>query len=150
MNPDGSDLRVLVIDDDPQVLEITSEILKRHGYDIFLAADGQAGMAMFEKVRPTIVLQHHERLDGSGYPMGLFGRQLTMESKILSVSDVVEAMSSHRPYRAALSMNETKAEITHGRGRLYDADCVDACLQMIEENNDDVDRLCRRLADEFD
>jgi response regulator RpfG family c-di-GMP phosphodiesterase len=92
-----------------------------------------------------IVQQHHERLDGSGYPVGLTNNDLEMESKILSVSDVVEAMSSHRPYRAALDMTITKAEIANGSGRLYSPESVDACLQIIEENGNDNQKLFESL-----
>jgi putative two-component system response regulator len=95
-----------------------------------------------------IVLQHHERLDGTGYPRGLTNDELELESKILSVSDVIEAMSSHRPYRAAFDMKTTKAEIIDKRGIAYCPDCVDACLQLIEENKDDAQRLFDSLASE--
>ena len=93
-----------------------------------------------------IVLQHHERLDGTGYPRGLRDDESEFESRILGVSDVVEAMSSHRPYRPASDIATTKAEIADGRGRLYSPECVDACLQLIEENKDDTQRLFESLA----
>ena len=93
-----------------------------------------------------IVLQHHERLDGTGYPRGLTNDELELESKILSVSDVIEAMSSHRPYRAAFDMATTKAEIIDKRGSSYCPECVDACLQLMEENKDDARRLFDSLA----
>lgn len=94
----------------------------------------------------VIVVQHHERLDGTGYPRGLKSDELESESKILGVSDVVEAMSSHRPYRAALDIATTKAEIASGSGSLYSPECVSACLQLIEENKDDTQRLFESLA----
>ena len=93
-----------------------------------------------------IVLQHHERLDGTGYPRGLTNDELEPESKILSVSDVIEAMSSHRPYRAAFDMATTKAEIIDKRGSSYCPECVDACLQLMEENKDDARRLFDSLS----
>ena len=93
-----------------------------------------------------IVLQHHERLDGTGYPRGLTNDELELESKILSVSDVIEAMSSHRPYRAAFGIATTKAEIIDKRGSSYCPECVDACLQLMEENKDDARRLFDSLA----
>lgn len=93
-----------------------------------------------------IVLQHHERLDGTGYPRGLTNDELELESKILSVSDVIEAMSSHRPYRAAFDMATTKAEIIDKRGSSYCPECVDACLQLMEENKDDARRLFDSLS----
>lgn len=80
-----------------------------------------------------IVRQHHERLDGSGYPDGLTGGQMLPEARILAVADVVEAMSSHRPYRAALGLEVALREIESQRGRLYDADAVDACLKLFRE-----------------
>ena len=80
-----------------------------------------------------IVQQHHERLDGSGYPQGLKGDQIMLEARIVAVADVVEAMSSHRPYRAALGINSALKEIERGRGTVYDAAVVDACLRLFAE-----------------
>ena len=82
-----------------------------------------------------IVLQHHERLDGTGYPNGLSGDDILKEARIIAVADVVEAMSSHRPYRAALGLPKAMAEIARGRGISYDPEVVDACTELIEENN---------------
>ena len=79
------------------------------------------------------VLEHHERLDGSGYPGGLRGQDICFEARILAVADVVEAMSSHRPYRAALGMRLALDEIRAGRGRLYDAGAVDVCLELLQD-----------------
>jgi len=78
-----------------------------------------------------IVLQHHERLDGSGYPEGLSGDGIRQEARILAVADVVEAISSHRPYRPALGTEAAIVEITEGRGTLYDPDVVDACIRVL-------------------
>lgn len=80
-----------------------------------------------------MVLEHHERLDGSGYPAGLAGADTLLESRILAVADVVEAMTAHRPYRAALSMAQALEEIRAKRDRLYDPDVVDACLLLCGE-----------------
>lgn len=80
-----------------------------------------------------MVLEHHERLDGSGYPKGLRGNAILLEARILAVADVVEAMTSHRPYRVALGIEQALAEIRDGRGRLYDADVADACLWLFEQ-----------------
>ena len=77
------------------------------------------------------VRQHHERLDGTGYPRGLTGSSTSFEAKILAVSDVVEAMMSHRPYRAALGLDVALAEIKKGSGRLYDADMVRVCCELL-------------------
>jgi putative two-component system response regulator len=78
-----------------------------------------------------IVLQHHERLDGSGYPRGLMAGDLLQEARIIAVADVVEAMSSHRPYRPALGVERALAEITGRRGVTYCADSVDACKRLL-------------------
>jgi len=85
-----------------------------------------------------IVYQHHEHLDGSGYPRGLTDKDLLLESKILAVADVVEAMSSHRPYRPSLGLDAALDEIRTGRGILYHADSVDACLRLIAEKKIDL------------
>jgi PAS domain S-box-containing protein len=79
------------------------------------------------------VLQHHERIDGSGYPLGLKGDQICLEAKILAVSDVVESMCSHRPYRPKLGVKKALAEITSGRGTLYDPAVADACAKLFED-----------------
>jgi len=80
-----------------------------------------------------IVWQHHERMDGSGYPQGLVGDQIMLEARILAVADVVEAMVSHRPYRPALGLEKALDEITRNRAMLYDAQAVDACLVLFNE-----------------
>ena len=82
-----------------------------------------------------IVRQHHERLDGNGYPRGLSGDEIRIEARILSVADVVEAIASHRPYRAALGIDVALAEIEQGRGTTYDARAVDACLRLFREKH---------------
>jgi putative two-component system response regulator len=83
----------------------------------------------------TAVHQHHERLDGSGYPLGLAGQDILLESRILSVADVVEAISSHRPYRPSLGIDVARAEITKYRGTIYDAAVVDACLMLLAQDD---------------
>jgi PAS domain S-box-containing protein/putative nucleotidyltransferase with HDIG domain len=80
-----------------------------------------------------IVVQHHERLDGSGYPRHLKGNKILLESRIIAVADVVEAIASHRPYRPALGMDVALEEIEKYRGVLYDPDAVDACLRLLRE-----------------
>jgi PAS domain S-box-containing protein/putative nucleotidyltransferase with HDIG domain len=82
-----------------------------------------------------IVLQHHERIDGSGYPYGLHGNDIMIKAKILAVADVVEAMSSHRPYRAALGIDKALEEISNNKGIRYDADSVDVCLNLFEQDD---------------
>jgi PAS domain S-box-containing protein len=81
-----------------------------------------------------IALQHHERLDGSGYPHGLKGDETMIEAKILAVCDVVEAMASHRPYRPSLGIDKALEEIRQNRGTLYDPDVVDACLKLFNQD----------------
>ena len=104
-------------------------LIKQHaqsGYEILSVID-------FGRPVATMVLQHHERLDGSGYPNGLSGEDLLIETRILSVADVVEAMSSHRPYRAALGADAALAEIRDGAGVRYDAEVVAACERVMVE-----------------
>ena len=109
--------------------EITKDernIIENHcrvGYDILKGIEFQWPIA-------KIVLQHHERMDGSGYPLGIQGEEILLEARILAVADVIEAMSSHRPYRAALGLDEALAEIRKNRGVLFDPVVVDACLEL--------------------
>jgi len=83
------------------------------------------------------VYQHHERMDGSGYPRGLMGDEIVLEAKIMTVADVVEAIASHRPYRPAFGIDAAAEEITEKQGSLFDAEVVDACLSIIREKNFD-------------
>lgn len=80
-----------------------------------------------------IVQQHHERLDGSGYPTGLTGNTILPEACVIGIADVVEAMSSHRPYRPSKGIESALQEINQGRGRLYDPQAVDACLALFRK-----------------
>ena len=80
-----------------------------------------------------VALQHHERMDGSGYPQGLKGEAILLEARIMAVADVVEAMSSHRPYRPGLGIDAALAEIERGRGSAYDPVVADACLKLFRE-----------------
>ncbi len=82
-----------------------------------------------------VVLQHHERLDGSGYPAGLSGREIIMEAAVLSVADVTEAITSHRPYRPALGLDKALEEIAQNNGILYNQKVVNACLTLFGEKN---------------
>lgn len=99
-----------------------------HGHDILKAIDFPWPIAQ-------IVLQHHERLDGSGYPAGLKEGEILLEALIVAVADVVEAMVSHRPYRAGLGVEAALAEITANRGVLYHPDVVDACLTLFRDKH---------------
>jgi putative nucleotidyltransferase with HDIG domain len=110
--------------------EIELELVKTHsqvGHDILRSIDVPAPIS-------TIVLQHHERLDGSGYPQGLGERQITMGAKILTVADVVDAMTAHRPYRAALSVADAIAELRSHKGRRYDPMAADVCIALLERD----------------
>jgi len=109
--------------------EVEFNLIRQHaraGYEILAAIDFGAPVA-------EIVLQHHERLDGSGYPAGLAGEQILFAARILAVADTVEAMSSHRPYRAALGMERALKEVRRGAGSDYDPEVAAACLRVVEE-----------------
>ena len=109
--------------------DIQWDMIKTHpqvGYDILKRIDFPWPVA-------KIVLQHHERMDGSGYPQGLSGEEIMLEARILAVADVVEAMVSHRPYRPAHSIDEALEEISRNRGILYDPEVVDACVRLFTE-----------------
>ena len=86
-----------------------------------------------------IVLQHHERADGSGYPQGIDGQEILLESCILAVADVVEAISSHRPYRPSLGVETALQEISQGSGTVYNPEVVDACLRLFQEKGFQLD-----------
>jgi PAS domain S-box-containing protein/putative nucleotidyltransferase with HDIG domain len=109
--------------------ELEMQIIRGH------AAASAALIAGIEFGGPVaaIVNQHHERLDGSGYPQGLTGENILPEARILAVADVVEAMSSHRPYRPALGMEAALAEVREHAGEKYDADVIAVCSRLIEE-----------------
>ncbi len=107
------------------------DLIKVHpamGYEILEAID-------FPWPVSEIVLQHHERLDGSGYPNGIKGDDISLEAKIIAVADVVEAMSSHRPYRPAPGLEAALDEITQNRGKLYEPKIVDVCLELFREDS---------------
>jgi PAS domain S-box-containing protein/putative nucleotidyltransferase with HDIG domain len=104
-------------------------MIKMHpvlGYDILKTMDLPWPVA-------HIIHQHHERMDGSGYPLGLLGQDIILEARILAVADVVEAISSHRPYRPARGIDIALDEIWKNRDILYDATIVDACLKLFRE-----------------
>jgi PAS domain S-box-containing protein/putative nucleotidyltransferase with HDIG domain len=115
----------------PSVLSsLEMSLMKTHpesAYDVLKTIDFPWPVA-------DIVLQHHERTDGSGYPRGLKGDAILLEARILAVADVVEAMSSHRPYRAALGIDVALGEIERGRGVAYDSAAVDVCLHLFRED----------------
>ena len=112
-----------------QITEIEFGMIKAHpqtGHDILQDMEFPWPLAQ-------IVLQHHERMDGSGYPQGLSGENTLLEARILAVADVVEAMASHRPYRPALGTDKALEEIQQNRGTLYDTEVVDACVKIFNE-----------------
>ncbi|MBI5607004.1 MAG: HD domain-containing protein, partial [Deltaproteobacteria bacterium] len=80
-----------------------------------------------------IVLQHHEKLDGSGYPQGLTSEKILIEAKIITVADIVEAMASHRPYRPGWGIDKALDEISQNKDRFYDPQVVDACVRLFQE-----------------
>jgi HD-GYP domain-containing protein (c-di-GMP phosphodiesterase class II) len=110
-----SDLEMRIIQIHPQA-----------GYSILFEIDFPWPIA-------EIVRQHHEHVDGSGYPQGLKADEIVIEARIICVADVIEAMSSHRPYRAVLGLREAVKEITENKDILYDADVVSACKKVIYE-----------------
>jgi putative nucleotidyltransferase with HDIG domain len=93
-----------------------------------------------------IVHQHHERLDGSGYPAGLKESDILLEARIIAVADVVEAMTSDRPHRAAMGVQAAMAELASGKGVLYDSDTVDACIRLFKEGRFQFDETKSDLA----
>jgi len=109
--------------------DIEFQFIQTHaqvGYDILKDIESPWPIA-------EIALQHHERIDGSGYPQGLKEGQICLEARIVAVADVVEAMASHRPFRPALGIEAALDEIRQKRGTAYDADVVDACLTVFQE-----------------
>ena len=111
--------------------EIEFSMIKTHpeiGYNILKTVEFTPPIA-------EIVLQHHERLNGSGYPKGLKGEEILLEARIIGVADVVEAMASHRPYRPSLGADKALEEITRFSGISYDSDVVNACLNLFKEKD---------------
>jgi HD-GYP domain-containing protein (c-di-GMP phosphodiesterase class II) len=109
--------------------EVEIQLVKRHP---------QAAFEILKKIDfpwpvDLIVLQHHEKVDSSGYPQGLAGEDILLEARILCVADVVESIESHRPYRPGLGIDKALEEISKNRGILYDKDVVDACLRLFNE-----------------
>ena len=112
-----------------RITDAEFDLLKAHsesGHDLLAPIE-------FEGPVAELVLQHHERLDGSGYPRGLRGEEILPGARVLAVADVVEAMTAHRPYRAALPLDEAIAEIEKGLGVRYDAAVGKACLEMLRD-----------------
>jgi PAS domain S-box-containing protein/putative nucleotidyltransferase with HDIG domain len=136
-------LRLAAMIHDLGKITIPTEILSKPGKLSdsemnLIRCHSQAGYDILNKVEfpwpvANMVVQHHERLDGSGYPLGLKGPDILLEARILMVADVVEAMLGHRPYRPALGLEKALAEISQNQGILYDPTVVDACLRLFNE-----------------
>jgi PAS domain S-box-containing protein len=112
-----------------KLTKIEFSLIKEHsrcGFDMLKDIESPWPLAQ-------IVYQHHERLNGSGYPRNLKGDEILLEARIMAVADVVDAMGSHRPYRASLGIEAALEEIEQNRGILYDADVVDACVRLFRE-----------------
>jgi HD-GYP domain-containing protein (c-di-GMP phosphodiesterase class II) len=105
------------------------DLVKRH------AQDGHDILARIEFPWPVaeVILQHHERIDGSGYPRGLIGDEILVESRIVAVADTVESVSSHRPYQLARPLQVALDLVASGRARLFDPDVVDACVAIFDD-----------------
>jgi putative nucleotidyltransferase with HDIG domain len=109
-----------------RLTDLEMEIIKTHcrvAYDILKTINFPYSIA-------DIVLQHHERIDGSGYPQGLKGDEILLEARIIAAADVIEAMASHRPYRPAQGVDIAMEEIVKNKGKLYDSNVVDACVKI--------------------
>lgn len=136
-------LRIAALVHDVGKVVVPAEILSKPGQlselEMYLVrAHPEAGFNVLRGIEfpwpvAEIVYQHHERLDGSGYPRGLNGDAILFGARVLAVADVVEAMSSHRPYRPALGIEAALAEIQTGKGRLYDPQVVDACVSLFRK-----------------
>jgi PAS domain S-box-containing protein len=113
-----------------KLTNIEFSLIKQHplnGYEMLKNVESPWPLAQ-------IVYQHHERMDGSGYPRNLKGNEIILEARIMAVADVMEAMASHRPYRPALGIEAAIGEIEKNKGSLYDNDVADACLRLFREN----------------
>jgi len=118
-----------IISKPSKLIEVEFNLIKNYpkvGYDILRKVDFPWPIA-------EIVLQHQEKIDGSGYPRGLKGDEICIEAKILGVANVVEAMSSYKSYRPALSIDEALAEIAENKNILFDPEVVDTCIKLFKE-----------------
>lgn len=122
-----------------KLTDLEFDLIKTHpqvGYEVLKQLECGARLA-------NIIHQHHEAINGTGYPQGLSGDQILIEAKIIAVADVIEAMSSHRPYRPALGVHAAITQIKDGSGILYDQEVVRTCLDIIGSgwsfNSEDID-----------
>ena len=114
-----------------KLFEVEFNLIKNHpnvGYEILKKIEFPWPVA-------EIVLQHHEKIDGSGYPQGLKGNQILLEAKIICIADVIESMSSSRSYRPAVSIDICLEEIVKNKNKLFDSKAVDACVKLFKEKN---------------
>jgi putative nucleotidyltransferase with HDIG domain len=135
-------IRIMGLLHDVGKITVPAEILCKPGhinqYEFsIIKAHPRVGYEILKEIEfpwpiTQVILQHHERLNGSGYPEGLSGKDIVLEARILGVADVVEAMSSHRPYRPALGFERALEEISQKRDILYDPEVVDACLRLFQ------------------
>jgi putative nucleotidyltransferase with HDIG domain len=133
-------LRLASLVHDIGKINVPAEILSKPGKLIkpefeLIRTHSKAGYDILKKINfpwpiSRIVLQHHERMDGSGYPNGLSGQEILLEARIIAVADVIEAMATHRPYRASLGIERALEEIERNRGRFYDEDVANTCLHL--------------------
>jgi len=138
-----SGIRMAAMIHDIGKISVPAEILSKPGQltDIefgMIKAHPEAGYNILKNIEfmypvAQIVYQHHEKMDGSGYPRGLSGNDILVEARIITVADVVEAMATNRPYRPSLGIAEALKTIRRDRGTLYDPEAVDACLKLFEE-----------------
>ncbi|MFH1228236.1 MAG: PAS domain S-box protein [Planctomycetota bacterium] len=136
-------IRIAAILHDIGKISVPAEILSKPGklteteLDI-IKIHPQSGFEILQNIEfpwpiAQVIHQHHERLNGSGYPLGISGKDILIESKILGVADVVESMALERPYRAVKGLNAALDEITNNKGLLYDSEAVDACVRLFKE-----------------
>ena len=119
-----------------RLTDIELSLIKEHsqrGYEMLKDVESPWPLA-------EIIYQHHERMNGTGYPRNLKGDDILMEARILAISDVVESMGSHRPYRPSLGIEAALEEIEKNRGTLYDTGAVDACLRVFREKGYQLER----------
>jgi PAS domain S-box-containing protein/putative nucleotidyltransferase with HDIG domain len=125
-----------------QLTEIEYSLFKNHpevGHDVLKTVEFPWPVA-------RIVLQHHERMDGSGYPQGLSGEDIMLEARILAVADIVEAIASHRPYRPARGIGDALEEVLRNKGTLYDPEVVDACMKVFYEKGFQFEKVTQATA----
>ena len=128
-----------------KLTELEFALIKEHslsGYEMLKDVESPWPLAQ-------IIYQHHERLDGTGYPRNLKGDEIFIEARIMAVADVVEAMASHRPYRPSLGIEAALEEIEKNKGILYDESVVNACLRLFREKGFSLHNMKNTSPDNF-